>query len=112
MRKKEQIKINELCEVIWNNAMKEYHEEFCGRATPWRRLRSCQAFTVETDNYIYLKSYNTIIAVIDKTTDTLYDLLRGVYGYTATSAKHIAKFNNEMGHGKYGCKNRYTYRDV
>lgn len=112
MRKQEQIRINGLCEVIWNDAMKEYQEEFHNRVTPWRKLLSCQAFTVETDNYIYLKSYNTIIAVIDKTSDTLYDLLRGVYGYTATSAKHIAKFNNEMGYGKYGCKNRYTYRDV
>lgn len=103
------MRINELCEVIWDDAMKEYHEEFKSRVIPWLRLRSCQAFTVETDNYIYLKSYNTIIAVIDKTSDTLYDLLRSVYGYTVTSAKHIAKFNNEMGHG---CENRYTYRDV
>lgn len=112
MRKEEQIRINVLCEAIWNNAMKEYHEEFRNRETPWRRLRSCKAFTVETDNYIYLKSYKTIIAVIDKKSDTLYDLLRGVYGYTSTSAQHISKFNRDCGAGKWGCEVRFTYREV
>ena len=107
MKKIEQMVINELCENMWGQAMTEY----CNKVTPWRRLRSCQAWTVETENYIFLKSYNTVIAVIDKSTDTLYDLLRGVYGYTSTSAHHIAKFNTEMGTGKYGCENRYTYRD-
>lgn len=33
-------------------------------------------------------------ALYDKSADTLYDVLRGVYGYTATSAQHIAKFRN------------------
>lgn len=108
MKKSEQMRINELCEIMWNSAMTEY----CNQVTPWIRLRSCQAWTAETEHYIFLKSYQTIIAVIDKTTDTLYDVLRGVYGYTPTSAQHIAKFNNDMGAGKYGCESRYTYRDV
>lgn len=97
---------------MWHNAITEYEEEYRNRITPWSRLRSCTAWTVETEHYIFLKSYNTIIAVIDKTTDTLYDVLRGVYGYTPTSAQHIAKFNRDMGTGKYGCENWYTYRGV
>ena len=109
MKKSEQMRINNLCEVMWDSAMTEYRNLV---VVPWSRLRSCQAWTVETEHYIFLKSYNTIIAVIDKTTDTLYDLLRGVYGYTSTSARHIAKFNYDMGNGKYGCENRYTYRNV
>ena len=112
MKKSEQMRINELCEVMWDCAMTEYCEEYRNRVTPWSRLRSCQAWTVETENYIFLKSYRTIIAVIDKTTDTLYDVLRRVYGYTSTSAQHIAKFNSDMGIGMYGCENRYTYRNV
>lgn len=113
MKKSEQMRINELCEIMWDNAIREYDEEYSNRVTPWSRLRSCQAWTVETENYIFLKSYNTVIAFIDKSTDTLYDLLRGVYGYTSTSAQHIAKFDREMGtRGHYGCENRYTYRDV
>lgn len=112
MKKSEQMRINELCEIMCDKAMREYDEEYSSRVTPWSRLRSCQAWTTETEHYIFLKSYNTIIAVIDKRTDTLYDLLRFLYGYTSTSAQHIAKFNREMGTGKYGCKNRYTYRDI
>ena len=112
MKKSEQMRINGLCENVWDIAMTEYREEYRNRVIPWSRLRSCQAWTVNTQHYIFLKSYNTIIAVIDKQTDTLYDLLRGVYGYTSTSTQHIRKFNRDMGAGKYGCENRYTYRDI
>lgn len=112
MKKSEQMRINELCEIMWANAITEYEQEYRNLVTPWSRLRSCQAWTVETEHYIFLKSYKKIIAVIDKTSDTLYDLLRGVYGYTHTSALHINKFDNDMGIGKYGCENRYTYRKV
>lgn len=47
---------------------------------------------------IPLKSYNTIVAYIVKdytNNETVcIDVLRYVYGYSATSAKHIAKFFN------------------
>ena len=83
------------------------------------RLRSCSAevFDLVEDNtgevlYHVLRSYNTIVAFIDPTTDTLYDVLRLVYGYTATSAQHISKFNQDYGMGKWGCANRVTYRDI
>ena len=75
------------------------------------RLRTCSARVFETDRFYVLQSYNTIIALIDKETDTLYDFLRYVYGYTATSAQHINKFEKDYGNGKWGCAGGiYTYR--
>lgn len=63
------------------------------------QLRSCSATVFDiVDNstgevlYHGLRSYNTIVAFIDVRTDTLYDVLRLVYGYTSTSAQHINKF--------------------
>ena len=57
--------------------------------------------------YYVLRSYNTIVAAIDVSNDTLYDFLRYVYGYTSTSAQHIAKFSCD-----YGCTKHLTYREV
>ena len=87
--------------------------------TPSRPLRSCSAVVfdiVANDTcevlYRVLKSYNTIVAFIDVETDTLYDVLRYVYGYTATSASHIAKFSKDYGRGKWGCTDRQTWKEV
>ena len=84
-----------------------------------RRLRNCYAevFYLVDDTtgevlYHVLRSYNTIVAFIDPTTDTLYDVFRTVNGYTATSAQHIAKFGQDYGRGKWGCANCVTYREV
>lgn len=77
-----------------------------------KRLRSCSAYVFENDNYYVLRSYNTIIAIIDKATDTMYDFLRLVYGYTSTSAQHIAKFRHDYGAGKWGCEHSYIYYPV
>lgn len=66
------------------------------------RLDYCQAsiITVNANCYMFkvLQSYNTIVAVYDETNHILYDFLRYVYGYTATSAKHISKFRNRCGY--------------
>ena len=77
-----------------------------------KRLRSCQAYVYETPTFYVLRSYNTVVAIIEKSTDTCYDFLRGVYGYTSTSAKHISKFDKDYGRGTCGCKERVTYREV
>ena len=58
------------------------------------RLRSCNACVLTSGNYYLLKSYSTIAAAID-TEGNIYDFLRYVYGYTSTSAQHIAKFRND-----------------
>lgn len=61
------------------------------------RLRSCSAEVWASDNYYILRSYSTIIACIDSD-GNCYDFLRKVYGYTATSAQHIAKFQSDYGY--------------
>lgn len=60
-----------------------------------KRFRSCKAMIIESKDFIVLESYKTIVAFIYKPTGALYDVLRTVYGYTATSAQHIAKFRND-----------------
>lgn len=70
-----------------------------------KRLRTCNAFVIETENAYLLKSYNTLIAALSKHTLELYDVLRREYGYTATSAQHIAKFARD-----YGARVKYTFR--
>lgn len=69
------------------------------------RLRTCQAKVLETEHFYILQSYTTCVAAIHKNTHEMFDFLRYVYGYTATSAQHIAKFAND-----YGAETRYTYR--
>lgn len=64
------------------------------------RLDYCNACIKETNSYYILQSYNTDIAFIDKATGVLYDVLRYVYGYTATSGKHISKFRRYYRHEK------------
>ena len=78
------------------------------------RLRSCNAIVYENERYFYLQSYRTIIAFIDKQTNTLVDFLRYVYGYTNTSAQHISKFDKDYCNKSinyWGCTKRLTYRD-
>ena len=114
MKKSEQLAINEQVVALVNdlNTPNNYTGNF-------ERLRSCSAevapvIDADTGELLYyvLRSYRTIIAAIDVRTDTLYDFLRYVYGYTATSAQHIAKFDHDYGMGKWGCTNRFTYREV
>ena len=71
------------------------------------RLHYCNACVLTTGNYHILKSYRTIVAAIDAD-GNLYDFLRYVYGYTSTSAQHIAKFRN--GYSRNG--KRFTYRPI
>ena len=104
MRKNEQLAINQEIEHFMDNLEPDY--DFYGE---WERLDYCTAWTQETGKYVWLQSYNTVIAVIDKKTGILYDVLRKVYGYTATSAKHIAKFRNKY-RNEIVCE--FTWRTV
>lgn len=109
MKKQEQLAINEkVLEMMYRTQ----NEVKIATDTKWHRLRSCQAYVANIGNISVLRSYDTIIAIIDHTTDTLYDFLRYVYGYTATSAQHIAKFGNDYCNGHFGCANTLTYREV
>ena len=75
-----------------------------------KRLRSCSARVYDTGCFYVLESYNTIVALIDKSTDTLYDFLRLVYGFTSTSSQHINKFEKDYCKGKWSCTYRYQWR--
>lgn len=109
MKKAEQLEINEECECFFNDAMREWNNAIVDDV---RQLRSCNALVYRTKHYYILRSYNTFIACIYKATDTCYDLLRHEYGYTATSAQHIAKFRHDYGSGKWGCERQLTWREV
>lgn len=74
------------------------------------RLRYCSASVYETLDYIVLRSYNTIVAYINKHTREFFDILRYVYGYTATSAQHIAKFRNDY-RNYFDWSKIYTWHD-
>lgn len=83
------------------------------------KLRSCSADVAEVINsetgrveYYVLRSYNTIVAAIDTRTDTLYDFLRKVYGFTSTSAQHISKFEKDYCQDKWNCAERLTWKVV
>ena len=108
MKRTEQYLIN--CEVVYhfNSAVEEYN---CGH-TEAKRLRYCTASVYETENYYLLRSYNTLIACINKRNDTLYDALRHEYGFTRASAQHISKFSQDYGAGKWGCADRMTWRSI
>lgn len=109
MGKKLQIQANN--EVL--EALDRFNEElnYCSICAG-KRLRSCQAYVYETPSFYVLRSYSTVVAIIDKSSDICYDFLRGVYGYTNTSAQHISKFDKDYGRGKWGCKERVTYCEI
>jgi hypothetical protein len=107
MKKSEQIIINQEVE----NAFDRFNKE-TGNLKRLGQLRSCSAAVFATDSFYVLRSYNTIIALIDKASDTLYDGLRLVYGYTATSGKHVAKFRQDYGSGKWGCAHELRWYSV
>ena len=64
------------------------------------KLYSCNAEILECTGILVLVSYGTPIAVY---TDewSLYDCLRVVYGYTATSSQHICKFKKWLSENNY-----------
>lgn len=64
------------------------------------KLYSCNAEIWECMGILALVSYGTPIAVY--TDDgSLYDCLRVVYGYTATSSQHISKFKKWLAENNY-----------
>ena len=90
MTRQEQLIINDYCEreipIV---------ESELANVVSAKRLRTCTAYVYETDRYYILKSYSTFVAFIRKDYCECFDILRKVYGYTSTSAQHIAKFKND-----------------
>lgn len=121
MKKEVQKAINATCELMQEHAFQELqavnskntyiYPWYSLKSGAWKRLRSMSAYVLETEHYYFLCSYQTIIAFIVKETDECIDVLRLVYGYTATSAKHVSAFDHDYGRDKWGCKARLTWRD-
>ena len=108
--KHNQREINDACVAYYAAAMHERGQMPWvpdNKPSPYKRLRRCSAQVLETTGFFILRSYNTVVAVVDKHTGSTWDVLRKVYGYTATSAQHIAKFAADYGNGK--C---YTWREI
>ena len=64
------------------------------------KLYSCNAEILECEGILVLVSYGIPIAVyMDEW--SLYDCLRVVYGYTATSSQHISKFKKWLSENNY-----------
>ena len=99
--------INTLAMRDFERALKEYNN-----ASDYtvKRLRYCTAEVITTKNYYLLRSYNTIVASINRHIGTECDMLRKVYGYTATSAQHISKFFNDYAVSLSYPAKRYIYR--
>lgn len=102
-KKDDQLRINEVCERAWQKAMEEFHKT--ANIISAKNLRSCCAKVYETDNFFILVSYFTPVAALSKFDNHVYDMLRYEYGYTATSAQHIAKFAHD-----YAGINFYSFR--
>ena len=84
----------QICETEYKKLM-GYYKNISYNLITISDFRRCSAKIIDTPNYTILRSYATIIAFIEKQTGKFYDVLRYVYGYTATSCKHIAKFKSE-----------------
>lgn len=63
MKKEEQRIIND---SIFREFVKATQELECSREYNINRLRSCSAEVLTTEHYHFLRSYNTIVAFIDK----------------------------------------------
>lgn len=106
MTRQEQMVINKHVEEVYNDSMNEYNKlAWTGRN--WKKLRHCRAEVCESENYYFLRSYSTIVAVVLKHNYNCYDFLRMVHGYTNTSAQHIAKFAHD-----YANTVMYRWHDV
>lgn len=98
-----------------NSKVIELYHDYCCIFKPWadnttiKRLRTCTAYVYKDSNgYIVLRSYNTFVAFITPNGEFV-DILRLVYGYTATSVQHIKKFYYDYA-GK--CTNYYAYYPI
>ena len=97
----------EVCNINKNEDAKSYYEGiesvlYSVFTNGKRRckLYSCNAEIRKCMGILVLVSYGTPIAVY--TDDgSLYDCLRVVYGYTATSSQHISKFRKWLAENNY-----------
>lgn len=107
MKKEKQIQENIIVEEAYASFVSDKYKADSLEFAPAMRLRSCNAYVSRIGKWLVLTSYNTIVAIIDCQTGVLYDFLRLVYGYTATSAQHISKFAHD-----YSVLEIYRWREL
>lgn len=130
VQEKRSIQYKENCEAIkiFDEAMKDFCEDFSLKdfseslrkceekifsSYPSKNLRYCSARVYETKRFFLLRSYETIVAVIDRENDICVDVLRKTWGeYTNTSGQHIAKFRHDFSSSKWGCEHNITWRSL
>lgn len=112
MKKSVQQEINKICLQAIDD-FNNYHDSLTPEqidSAKVNRLRYCKAWVVTYERYYVLTSYNTRVAFIDRETGEAFDVLRYVYGYTATSAQHIRKFFHDYSWSGYYPETVHTYR--
>lgn len=114
-RKKVKTMKKELQKEI-NQKVEQFIDRFDGDTTKHytsrKQLRTCRAIVYIYADYYVLVSYDTAVAAIDRKDGTCYDFLRLVYGFTSTSAQHIAKFFSDYGCHRWRSEETiYTWRD-
>lgn len=105
----------EVCNINKNEDAKRFYKDIesllysvFNKGKKLCRLYSCSAEIWEYDGILALVSYGTPIAVCPLEYGALYDCLRVVYGYTATSAQHISKFKKWLSENNHPL--RHTVR--
>ena len=107
----------EVCNINKNEDSKRYYKEIesllylvFNKGKKLCKLYSCNAEIWGYMGILVLVSYGTPIAARTLYDSTLYDCLRVVYGYTATSSQHIYKFKKWLAENNYSAKHfvRFT----
>lgn len=75
------------------------------------KLYYCNAEILGCTGMLVLVSYGTPIALFTADDGALYDCLRVVYGYTATSAQHIYKFKKWLAENNYPVQHFVRFTD-
>lgn len=99
--------VNNMCEEMLSVAEREAEQ-----VIETRQLNYSEAYIKETEHFYVLYSYDEIVAFIEKSTNTLYDLLLFVRGYSGVSLTHINKFEKLYGKGIYGCKGTLRWKNI
>lgn len=117
-KKEEQIMTNEAAVNLFDIAVSTITAN-----SPWMNLDYCNAEMIFTDDYVILKSYETLIACYNKRLSIFCDVLRNEYTttnkngdivhYSRTSIKQINRFIKKMIE-RYKLENYYlwSYREV
>lgn len=106
----------EVCNINKNEDAKNYYRGIEGilyyvfkNGKKCCRLYSCNAEIWECSGILILVSYGTPIAVFEPGDGALYDCLRIVYGYTATSSQHISKFKKWLAENNWPVKHAVRF---